>query len=218
MQLTYAQMADALAEMNNISGNDGGAFRGRLRRLQGEGIPGDANPGKGRRIVYTLPLVIEVTVAVELLQIGWSPSQAADLIRAHRQDILSATLLSLMPNKVSVQDVLIAISPEALGTRPVADRVGAISFVTREKVGLLFEHAPSVANLTGNFWRWSVIDLAPATLITMSSIARIGFPSDLVVQALREAIENYGESIRIFRDTKLNRILIEAKARGVTDG
>ena len=216
MQLTFAQLTDALAQMSNISGNDGGAFRGRLRKLQGEGIPGDANPGKGRRVVYTLPLVIEATVAVELLQIGWSPSQAADLIRAHRQDILAATLHSLMPNEANGQDVLIAISPEALGARPVAERIGAISFVTREKVGLLFEHGPSVANLTGDFWRWSLIDLAPATLITLNSIAHIGFPNDLVVNALREAIDDYREIIKTFRDTRLNQLLIEKKGGGVT--
>lgn len=218
MQLTFAQLTDALAQMNNISKNDGGAFRGRLRKLQGEGIPGDANPGKGRRVVFTLPLVIEATVAVELLQIGWSPSQAADLIRAHRQDILAATLHSLMPNEARDQDVLIAISPEALGTRPVADRVGAISFVTREKVGLLFEHGPSLENLTGDFWRWSVIDLAAATLITLGSIADIGFPNDVVVHALRVAFEDYGEIIKNFRQTSLNTMVIKREAAGFTEG
>lgn len=212
MQLTYAQLAEALAQMNKMSGNNGGAFRARLRKLQGEGIPGDANPGKGKRVAYTLPLVIEATVAVELLQIGWSTSQAAALIRAHRQDIFAATLLSLTPDQRNDQDVLIAISPEALGTRPIAIRVGAISFVTREKVGLLFKHGPSAANLTGDFWRWSLIDLANATLMTMGSIAHIGFPNDAVITALREATEVHGESIRDFRETKLNKILIEREA------
>lgn len=214
MQLTYAQLNEALAQMNNVSENDGGAFRARLRKLQGEGIPGGANPGKGRRVDYTLPLVIEATVAVELLQIGWSTSQTASLIRAHRQDIFAATLLSLMPEQDSDQDVLIAISPEALGSRPVANRVGAICFVTREKAGLLFKHGPSTANLTGHFWRWSLIDLANATLIAMGSIAHIGFPNDAVVKALREAIEESRESIRDFRESKLNKILIKSEAGG----
>jgi len=209
MQLTYAQLTEALAQMNKVSGNDGGAFRARLRKLQGEGIPGDANPGKGRRVAYTLPLVIEATIAVELLQMGWSTSQAAALIRAQRQEILAATLLSLTPDQDNDQDILIAISPEALGARPIANRVGAMSFVTREKVGLLFKDGPSTANLTGTCWRWSIIDLANAAVITMGSIAEIGFSNEAVVKSLREAIEEYGESIRNFRATKLNVIVVE---------
>ncbi|KQZ76371.1 hypothetical protein ASE06_07940 [Sphingopyxis sp. Root214] len=214
MQLTYAQLTAALAQMNNVSGNDGGAFRARLRKLQGEGIPGDANPGKGRRVAYTLPLVIETTVAVELLQMGWSTSQAASLIRSHRQDILAATLLSLTPDQDNNQDVLFAVSPEALGNTAIADRVGAISFVTRGKVGLLFQLGPSIASLTGDIWRWSLIDLAVATLVTMGSIAHIGLPNEAVVQALREAIEKNSEIIQNFRDTKLNMIVTEIEAGG----
>jgi len=217
MELTYAQLTEALAQTHNASGNDGGAFRSRLRKLQSEGIPGGANPGKGKRVAYTVPLIIEAAIAVELLQIGWSPHQAAYLVGAYRQDMLAATLLSLLPNQPSNHDVLIAVSPEALGAQPVADRVGAISFVTREKVGELFRHGPSANNLAGRPWRWSLIDLAPATLITIRSVAVIGFPNEVFVQALREAIEEYDAVIRTFRQTKLNKILIEKDVVGTRD-
>lgn len=206
MQLSYVQLTDALKQMNGVSGNAGGAFRAHLRKLQPEGIPRGAHPGKGKRVAFTLPLVIEATIAIELLEMGWSPAQAAALIRAHRPDMIAATLLSLMPNKDSNQDVLIALCPDAPSMGDSAARAGAISFVTREQAGLLFKHRPSVANLTGGFRRWSLIDLATSTLFTMGSIAHIGFPVETAVPALREAIEEFGESIRNFRETKLNEI------------
>ncbi|MBL0925766.1 MAG: hypothetical protein IBJ12_15040 [Sphingomonadaceae bacterium] len=74
MQLTYAELPEALAKLNGIAGDAGGAFRAQLRKLRAEGIPSGLHPGKGRRVDYTVPFVIEATVAIEIMQSGWSPS------------------------------------------------------------------------------------------------------------------------------------------------
>lgn len=217
MQLTYAQLPEALAELNSIAGDAGGAFRAHLRKLRAEGIPGGANPGKGKRVDYTVPLVIEATVAIELMQLGWSPPQAAGLVRSHRNDILAATLRSLTPNSDAGQDVLIAVSSESLGARPGADRAATVSFVTRGKAGLLLCHRQSAPNLGGDCWRWSFIDLATATLVTMGSIAHIGFPVEVAVKALQKAVVDYGERIQDFERTRLNKISVEIETVGIAN-
>lgn len=212
MQLTYALLPAAIAKFADVSGDAGGAFRAHLRKLRAEGIPGGASPGKGRRVAYTVPLVIEATIAIELLQMGWSPSQAARLVRTYRQDMLAATLLSLMPSPNGDQDVLMAVTP--LGPGTVADRAGAVSFVTREKAGLLFRHGQPGENLVNHVGRWAIIDLATATLMTLGSIAHIGFPIEVAVEDLEKAFEDYGETILGFRKTRLNTISTSKKSVG----
>lgn len=217
MQLNYAQLPEALEKLNRGSGDAGGAFRAHLRKLSAEGIPAGANPGKGRRVAYTVPLVIEATVAIELMQLGWSASQAAGLVRAHREDIIAATLLSLRPNTNPGQDVLIAVSSEALGTRPGGDRAGTVSFVIREKAGSLFSCRQPTSTPGGECWRWSLIDLATATLVTLGSIAHIGFPVAVAVEALEKAVEDYGARMEDFETAKLNNNLAEAVADGIAN-
>lgn len=214
MQLTFAQLPEVLAKMNGVSGDAGGAFRAYLRKLRAEGIPGGANPGKGRRVAYTVPLVIEATIAIELLQMGWLPSQAAGLVRAHRGDMIAATLLALTPGTDSDQDVLMAVSSVGPGARALEDRANMISFLTRENTGLLFKSGPSSEDLAHDVSRWSIIDLASATLMTLGSIAHIGFPIDVAVEALQKAVDEYGASIRHFQQTRLNKIAIPQERSG----
>lgn len=217
MKLSYAELTEALGRMNNIPYAGMGAFRARLRKLQGEGIPGDANPGKGKRVEYTLPLVVEAAVAVELLQMGWSAPQAAALVKAHRSDIYTASLMSVTPYADGADDVLLIISPEALSQHSLTDKFGAISFVTRKKFSEMFSTAPAVDPVTGDFWRWSVIDLSIAMVMLMGSIAFGGLPDDLVTDAVVEGVRDHQAAIIAFRQTRLNNIVGEKSGR-VLDG
>src|SRR3989344_2542307 len=159
MQLSYAEMVEALAKMNHVHPPAMGAFRAKLRKLQGEGIPGDVNPGKGKRVNYTLPLLIEATVAVELLQMGWSAPQAAALIRSQRDEIFLACLLAVVPRRPPDKDVFLLISPEALfSPSPVAgggQPIGAMSFVSRKRLSGGFGPENKNSPLPGGLWgRW----------------------------------------------------------------
>ena len=181
--------------MNSIEESSMGAFKARLRKLQSEGVPGDANPGKGRRVDYTIALLIEVAVAVELLQCGWSPYEAAAVIKANRIEFYHAGLLALVGNRDGLVDPLILISPEALRSlsydaKDEAAAAAAISFVTREKLAEIFGPQSAVfIPLTGEYYRWSVLDL-PYVMINLMACIELQGIEDVADHFLEAVAEN----------------------------
>lgn len=72
----YAQVEAALARLHAIDESGMGALKGVIIHLQRQGLV-PANPGRGKRIDYTLENVWLWAVCLELLQFGLDPKIAA---------------------------------------------------------------------------------------------------------------------------------------------
>ncbi|MPT48740.1 MAG: hypothetical protein E2598_10020 [Sphingobium sp.] len=167
MHLSYPQVITVLAGVNSISKTGLGAFRARIRKLQGEGVPHGANPGKGKSVAYTLGMVVELAIAIELIQCGFSPADAGGIIKPIRSDVYWAALMSLEKSEdPDAEDPIILISPESLmlysRTTEVKDRssvMAAASIVTREIFLNIVANGSEFDPIIGVYWRWSFIDL-----------------------------------------------------------
>ncbi|ODS60365.1 MAG: hypothetical protein ABS38_12795 [Acidovorax sp. SCN 68-22] len=198
-------MVETLASLNGISESGRAAFKARLRKLQGAGVPGEANPGKGRRVEYSVPLLIEVTIAVELLQCGWSPHEAASLIKAHRSHLLLASLASLVDPQPDLLVPLLLIRPQALrefsqNAEEAGGPIGAVEFLSREGVAALFNVPVSASPAQWKLWRASVIDLPVVVRALIMSISLQGYRFDDVVAAFRAEASLRDRDLWLFSD------------------
>jgi hypothetical protein len=66
------------------------AFRGRLQHLQRGGFPTDVNTGKGKKATYGWRQVIQLSVALDLLDLGLTPEVAKALVLANEPRIRTA--------------------------------------------------------------------------------------------------------------------------------
>jgi hypothetical protein len=63
------------------------AFRGRLDHLRRHGCPSGVNTGKGRAATYGWQQIIELALALSLLDLGLSPEHASAFVRHDRDHI-----------------------------------------------------------------------------------------------------------------------------------
>ena len=77
----YGQVEAALARLHDIDESGMGAFKGVIIHLQRQGLTA-ANPGRGKRIDYSLENVWLWAVCLELLQIGLDPKIAVRAVRS----------------------------------------------------------------------------------------------------------------------------------------
>lgn len=88
MQLGFRELEELFAlryglELPSI------AFRGRLQHLQRNNFP-DAHirPGKGSRALYGWGQIFQLSVALDLIDVGFTPEGATTLVRGSRQALL----------------------------------------------------------------------------------------------------------------------------------
>ena len=82
--LRYQQVEIALVRMHDIQDKDLNRFRARLRNLRNLGIPDLPKVGSGKQIAYTQDHLEELSLAVELMNFGLSPSHIASFMRRQR--------------------------------------------------------------------------------------------------------------------------------------
>ena len=77
MDLQYRHVEIALADVFDVRPKGMPAFRARLRHLRNIGLPRLPQPGSGRKISYTRRQALEMLIALELLNVGQTPRNAA---------------------------------------------------------------------------------------------------------------------------------------------
>lgn len=178
MQLSYSKMLEIFVWMHRIPQSGIGAFKARLRKLQGEEVPFGSRPGKGKRVDYDLPMIAELAIALELLQAGLSPNDAAELIKPNRQFFYSAALIAIGTDLAEADDPFILISPVSMTGYPTEidgkqfALLGAVSFATRSMLIDLFSRRAVFEPTSGDSWRWLVIDLRKTMLNVLASLTR----------------------------------------------
>lgn len=65
------------------------AFRGRLQHLQRGGFPEGVNTGKGRPAVYGWSQLLQLAVALDLIDVGLTPEAAKQLIGGHLPELIA---------------------------------------------------------------------------------------------------------------------------------
>lgn len=66
------------------------ALRGKLQNLQKFGIPTDVNTGRGRPAKYGLAQTIELSIAMELMDLGFPPDSVVTILRSEMALILES--------------------------------------------------------------------------------------------------------------------------------
>lgn len=89
-ELSYAQVADALAGYHRVADANRTAFRGRLQHFQRLGFPPGINTGRGRSAKYGFWQVLLLALGLELVQFGLSPEKAVSILRSHELAIQEA--------------------------------------------------------------------------------------------------------------------------------
>lgn len=106
VQLQYAQVEAALVSLNQIADSKLGAFRARLRHLRVKGLPEGTNTGKGQRATFSALSYLQMVLATELMQVGFSPSRIVKMIKGNWYNLEFDALVAL-----SDQDYLDQLQP-----------------------------------------------------------------------------------------------------------
>lgn len=84
MELGSRDIESMLAARHGIVGERQVAFRGRLEHLRKLGCPTGVQTGKGKPAVFGWQQLIELAVALELIDLGITPDEAARVIKLHQ--------------------------------------------------------------------------------------------------------------------------------------
>lgn len=105
----YSQIEDVIVDMSGVKDRE--MIRRRFKYLQRMSYPPRSNSGRGRRTTLGLEQVLQVTVAVELMQVGASPTRAIRILRTNWDDLRPALalgwLVSRKPVLAPLRDLLV---------------------------------------------------------------------------------------------------------------
>lgn len=94
-ELAWREVDALLAQLHGIPDEKRLAFHARIKHLQVRGFPEGTNTGSGKRARYTFSKLMQLVVAVELMQTGVVPQMTVKLVSGSwpglRLSILSAT-------------------------------------------------------------------------------------------------------------------------------
>lgn len=90
MDLTFNQVEAVFARRFQVPEQRAVAFRGRLQHLQRMNFPSDVNTGRGRKAVYGWQQVIQLMVALELIDLGITPDVAAKSVLRSTDPLIAA--------------------------------------------------------------------------------------------------------------------------------
>jgi len=211
VELSRADLIAAFAQFYRVEESGLAALTARVRHLQSRGIPEGSNPGKGRRVGYTVPMMIELLIAMELAQSGQSPRFIEDIIKAERKWLIAAALLALTDEDERREPVFI-FSPEALAPTESDDGegpslLGALSIVDRPVVPKLLSRQSGFEPITGEPWRWILLMPRQMTITFFANIINL---NDLAFEqgklALTAAVDEWSDQITLFIEKRLNRV------------
>lgn len=109
LEIGYQQIEDVIVEMSGVT--DRKLIRRRFKYLQRMSYPPRSNTGRGRKTMLGLEQVLQVIVAVELMQVGASPTRAIRVLRTNWADLRPALalgwLVSRRPGLTPLRDLLV---------------------------------------------------------------------------------------------------------------
>lgn len=81
---TFAEVQNFFAWRFALPDSRRTALRGRIQNLQKNGIPASANTGRGKPAQYGLTQMVELSIAMELLDLGFPPDLTIEIVRSER--------------------------------------------------------------------------------------------------------------------------------------
>ncbi len=177
VQLSYADVEATLLALNHIAHDKRVAFRARLKHFQRLGFPPGANTGTGKRVVYTVGMLLKLCFAVEFAQAGMSPVRTVHILNDNWQNCEASLLLALTPDEhldhwsadLNADQLVWMLSPEAL--RDLTNE-GEGQFDYKEYIAVEpIDKIPAIMKgdlrnspLVGEFHRHFIIQLRPFLL------------------------------------------------------
>lgn len=83
VELTFGQIEAILSDLHAIAPDKRVAFTARLKALQRNGLPAGERPGRGKAAAFSFLQFMQFAIGIELMQLGVSPSPAAQVVRAN---------------------------------------------------------------------------------------------------------------------------------------
>lgn len=93
----YLEIEVIVAQMSGLQDRD--MIRRRFKYLQRMSYPLNSNTGRGRKAVLGLGGVLQVLVALELMQVGASPTRAVRILRTNWDELLPALALGWLASR-----------------------------------------------------------------------------------------------------------------------
>jgi hypothetical protein len=206
LEFGYAEVERVLAELHRIADDKRTAFRARLKHFQRLGFPEGANTGTGKRAVYSSDMLLQLVMAVELVQCGLPPKTIVRLLNDNWETTRRALMYAMTPDEKFEElpryydspDLMWTIRPEAL--RDLSsdgenefDFMEAVSVESVESLSAFFVRQRDYGVIVGESHRHIVIQLRElvakllyAVMNEVSREAARGILSDLLEH---EAIE-----------------------------
>ena len=172
-------------------------FRGRLQHLQRNKFPSDqVRPGKGSKVIYGWDDIFQLSVALDLIDVGLTPDAATKLVRAHREAVLTGA--SYPGNRLDRNKLLRAVKDMKC---PFADTAFIVSaahalFAYGSRVPM----APTLSLSTGKDLlaglkddnphdaSWTYIDVGKRLMLTLNDLAFV-----IKGGALEDTVADYQE-------------------------
>ncbi len=90
MELTFNQIEAVFAARFDIPADRAAAFRGRLQHLQRLNFPTGVNTGRGKKAAYGWTQLIQLMVALDLIDLGMTPDVAAKSVMRSTASLIRA--------------------------------------------------------------------------------------------------------------------------------
>jgi hypothetical protein len=105
----YGEIEVVIVQMSGLTDRE--LIRRRFKYLQRMSYPPRSNTGRGRKAMLDLEQVLQVLVAIELMQVGASPTRAVRILRTNWDDLRPALalgwLVSRKPALGPLRDLLV---------------------------------------------------------------------------------------------------------------
>lgn len=95
--ISYSQIEAVIAAMSGVGDRE--MIRRRFKYLQRMSYPPNSNTGRGRRTLLDLQQVLQVILAVELMQVGANPTRAIRVLRTNWLELLPALALGWLVSR-----------------------------------------------------------------------------------------------------------------------
>jgi len=113
-QLTREQLQALMMRLHGIGPDSRVAMMGRLKHLQRLGWPPGSNTGKGKRVKYSADQVIQVALALEMIQLGLTPENTVWTMELHAEFIWPVVRTTAQARGKMKKPSLLMFDPAAL--------------------------------------------------------------------------------------------------------
>lgn len=104
VEFSFGQAEAVLAALHGIAGHKRVAFAGRLKFLQKNGLPIGERPGRGKAGAYSFSQLVQIAIAVELLQAGQTPQRASRMVAKNWSVIRDSIFYGVLAGSASVPE------------------------------------------------------------------------------------------------------------------